>query len=87
MQGSLLKRFWGKVAMGEGCWIWSGSTNGIGYGKMFIDGKTVSAHRVAYELFIGPIPEGGRVFLTCHKGRLGCVSPAHLKLVERKTRP
>jgi hypothetical protein len=49
-----------------------------GYGKFWRDGKTVSAHRVAYELFVGPIPAGMQIDHLC-RNRL-CVRPEHLQL-------
>lgn len=44
----------------SGCWLWTGRIDEYGYGKLHIDGRSsaVSAHRVAYEWFVGPIPEG-----------------------------
>jgi len=63
------------------CWIWKGSNstkfkNGKnGYGAF----ETNTAHRAAYELLIGPIPEGFEVDHLC-KNTL-CVNPAHLEAV------
>lgn len=39
-------------------WIWKGSTDTSGYGSFCVNGKNQRAHRVAYELFVGEIPEG-----------------------------
>lgn len=41
-----------------GCWLWTGWESGNGYGKISVRGKAMMAHRVVYELEIGPIPEG-----------------------------
>ena len=56
--------------------IWSGSKLSSGYGRAYFMGKMQPAHRVAYLLFIGEIPEGFYVRQSC-KIRL-CVKPLHL---------
>lgn len=43
---------------GAGCKLWTGAVSGSGYGYMWVDGKSVPVHRVAYELEVGPIPDG-----------------------------
>lgn len=63
--------------LGEGeCWPWTTGLDRDGYGKFRLNDKTVRAHRVAYELANGPIPDG---FCVCHKCDFtSCVNPAHL---------
>lgn len=69
-------RFWEKVQKGAGCWVWTASLNGTGYGQFSIHNKPVRAHRYAYELLNGPIPAGKRVCHTCDNPP--CVRPDHL---------
>jgi hypothetical protein len=75
---SLEERFWEKVDKSGDCWLWTGATYRNGYGNIwdYDRGRKVLAHRVAYELANGEIPEG---LLVCHicDVRL-CVTPAHL---------
>ena len=75
-------RFWQKVQKGPDCWTWTGSLTTGGYGSMLAKGKAISAHRFAYELLIGPIPEGMHIDHRCSNRK--CVSPAHLRAVTRK---
>jgi hypothetical protein len=62
----------------SGCWLWQGAIKSNGYGHLRIDGRTVGAHRVAYELHVGPVPEGMRVLHSCDVRR--CVNPDHLHI-------
>jgi hypothetical protein len=63
----------------SGCWIWMrGWDNSKGYGCIQYKGATRKAHRVSYEVFIGPISDGLHV---CHNCDLpSCVRPDHLWL-------
>lgn len=60
------------------CWLWTGARNNRGYGAICRDGRYVGAHRAAYELFVGPIPEGMQIDHRCHVRN--CVNPEHLRL-------
>lgn len=81
-------RFWAKVSIGapSECWQWTGALKGNGYGMiaapmMHKGGFPLQAHRVAYELHYGPIPDGLTVHHLCFNR--ACVNPAHLKLLTR----
>lgn len=80
------ERFWDKVDThnfnSELCWEWTGLLHSGGYGRLRVNGRYLMAHRVAYELIVGPIPEGLTVDHLC-RNRL-CVNPAHMKPVTRQ---
>lgn len=76
------ERFWSKVDRTGGpdaCWLWTGSCFDSGYGQ-FSQTRSINrrAHRVAYELAIGPIPNGLNVLHRCDVRR--CCNPAHFFL-------
>lgn len=73
--------FWQKVEKSDGCWLWTGSDDGKGYGKFRIAGKSYRAHRVSYEWTFGKIPDGREVDHVCRVRN--CVNPSHLRLVTR----
>lgn len=80
-----MKRFWSKVRINPetGCWEWAGAKLDGGYARLSWpkNGKAghIRAHRLAYEQFVGPIPEGKVLDHLCRVRH--CVNPAHLEPV------
>ena len=83
---------------GGSCWPWPLSRDRDGYGQVSTGGKggrMPRAHRVVYEIFVGPVPEGLTLDHTCHNEAAArgecdggatcphraCVNPAHLEPV------
>ncbi len=60
MNRSVKERLLRRVVVDErtGCWLWQGGLDKYGYAQMTLNGKSRRAHRVAYEEFVGPIPDG-----------------------------
>lgn len=72
-------RFWSKVYKTGECWWWIGSVNRGGYGQFWLDNRMRTSHRVAYELAVGPIPDGLQLDHLCRN--TACVRPEHLEPV------
>ena len=66
---------------GTRCWLWERPTS-IGYGKFTIRGGNYQAHRVAYEMNVGVIPEGHTIDHLCR--RRACVNHTHLEPVSMR---
>ena len=81
----LAERFWRHVERTDLCWLWTSlhRPNGAGVLPVRNEGKVqqMSAARVAWELFVGPLPPGRRLWRRCR--RPACVRPDHLVLVRR----
>jgi hypothetical protein len=74
--GVVENRFWSKVRKTEGCWIWTAYKNYRGYGQYSYYGRLTHAHRAAYRIVYGSIPEG---CVICHRcDNPSCVRPDHL---------
>lgn len=79
-----LQSFWVNVRIGDPdeCWPWTGSKQRKGYGTVNRFKRQWVAHRFAWEMMNGPIPEG---MLVCHKcDNPPCCNPAHLFLGTNK---
>lgn len=84
--GDRLARFWDKVDKRgpDECWEWKGGTCYKGYGRVVgtLPGRNdrrIRAHRVAYTLMVGLIPDGLVIDHLCRNRR--CVNPAHMEVV------
>lgn len=73
-------RFWTKVGSDPAspCRPFTGYRNRQGYGKFGVGGRVHFAHRIAWELTHGPIPDGARVLHQCDNPP--CCNPVHLFL-------
>lgn len=72
----VLTRFEAKFYITPGCWIWTGSRNGDGYGHFRFEGKVAKAHTVSYRLYVGEYPS---YLIVRHKcDNPSCVNPDHL---------
>lgn len=85
IRGTVEERFWPKVDRRgpDDCWEWNARRGRRGYGQFVVDRggerwKTEPAHRIAWELIHGPIPEG--LFVCHHCDNPPCCNPAHLFL-------
>lgn len=76
-------RFWSKVTVAgaNSCWEWQACKSTGGYGRFFVAGLTRYAHRVAYEIVRGPIPDGLHIDHLC--SNRSCVNPLHMEPVTK----
>lgn len=87
MTGTVEDRFWSKVnkhgprGRRGRCWLWTAGQR-KGYGAFLIGDRKRQAHVVAYELEVGPVPEGLMLDHTCR--RTLCVRPSHLEPVTNR---
>ena len=81
----LAERFWRHVQKTDTCWLWTGlhKPNGVGVLTIRAAGRArqLPAARGSWELHVGPIPPGRRIWRRCR--RPACVRPHHLVLVRR----
>lgn len=74
-----LQRFARKIVSMDCCWEWGGAKMKRGYGRFMLNGENMMAHRVIYELLIGPIPPGLTVDHLCRN--TSCMNPGHMEIV------
>lgn len=77
--------FWSSLSSSDpnDCWEWQKARNGDGYGSVFLFGRPIKTHRLAWELAYGPIPEHESYHGMCvchHCDNPPCCNPAHLFL-------
>lgn len=82
-QQPTIERFWNKFEIQEsGCWAWVGSLSSNGYGFLWHNGRTIRAHRFAFEHFMEEqIPPDKEIDHLCRNHR--CVNPLHMEVVTR----
>jgi hypothetical protein len=73
-------RFWSQVVKTDSCHLWTGYVHSGGYGRVYFHeyGKVMRAHRVAWEIRNGPVPDGLMVLHKCRNRN--CVNVEHLYL-------
>lgn len=75
-----IDRLWPRVEQGpDCCWFVHGAENGLGYGVIHCDGRSVVTHRVMWEALVGPIPDGLELDHLCRNPN--CCNPGHLEPV------
>jgi len=79
VSANVVNRFWSKVDKTGDCWEWHAKVASNGYGHFWLEGRNRLAHRVAYEMVVGPIAEGLQLDHLCRNPR--CVRPDHLEPV------
>ena len=76
---AVIRRFFAKVRITDGCWEWEGAKTNNGHASFWFDGHSVMAHRFAYELMVGPVPDGLVMDHACRNR--ACVRPDHVEPV------
>jgi hypothetical protein len=66
-----------KTRLTESCWLFEGYIDRRGYGRIWLNGKPDTPHRVAYRETKGAIPDGLTIDHICFV--TNCVNPAHLR--------
>ena len=74
------------TANDAGCWLWSAYKNPAGYGRVRVKGRNWLAHRLAWTVLVGEIPDGmviDHYLMNGGSGRCSraCVNPEHMEVV------
>lgn len=76
-------RFWARVNKTPTCWLWTGAISTNGYGLLWLHSrKYLMAHRVSFEMHVGPIQAGLTLDHLCRNR--ACVNPSHLEPVTNR---
>lgn len=71
-------RFYGWYVTESGCWEWLGRTQSKGYGVLRVSSGNALTHRLAYDVWVDPIPVGLLVRHKCDNPP--CINPDHLEV-------
>lgn len=69
-------RHFGWTETSDGCWEFNGARS-AGYGRLWLNGRMRTAHRTAYEAWVGPVSDKQVVMHSCDNPP--CINPAHLR--------
>lgn len=75
------RKLWANVEIDDApaCWPWTGGIRQSGYGRLHLRGAMPYAHRLVYEILVGPIADGLQIDHLCRNR--ACVNPDHLEPV------
>ncbi len=79
---SLEERLFRRRYIDGTCWRWTGFLSAQGYAQLTVAKRVLRLHRVAYELWIGAIPDGMEIDHTCRIR--DCFNPDHLEVVTHR---
>lgn len=74
-----IMKFHARYTKSDGCWTWRGCLHSSGYGSFYMGRQKVSAHRLAFVIHNGEIPDGLVIDHLCRNR--SCVNPEHLEAV------
>lgn len=79
------EKFLSKISIDpiSGCWNWIGAISKGGYGLMMVRPRTLRAHRISYDIFIGLTNLDLVIDHVCRNKK--CCNPIHLREVSATT--